>query len=403
MFTKIFYGSAPRVRGRRGAAAIMKKTGSLVNVLLFCVSLFLTVLCSSCTDSLPADADVSDVRPGGVSSASSDQDVSSSAGSHGSPNSFTVAVTGDICLADNWTVMENAAARGLSPIDCISPDLVERMRNADFLLVNNEFCYSYRGKPLSGKAYTFRANPSNVRFLKELGADLAGLANNHVYDYGEDAFLDTLDTLDNNGIPYVGAGRNEDEAYEPYYTEINGVKLAFVAASRAEKYYMTPVTDGDYPGIAGTYDSQRFLREIEEADRNADVVIVYVHWGTEYSEKLQDVQKEMAREYVDAGADVVIGAHAHILQGMEFYNGVPIIYNLGNFWFNMEDIDTVLLELEFTGTDVAVHLVPAVQKNGMTTILDGTEEGADILKHLEDISVGVEITEDGYVVPSSDE
>lgn len=373
--------------------------------LLLCVMTALCLPLSSCSEAVPADTDVSDVSsvylpsssPEPVGSDAESSEVPSSEAPPSEPEPFTVAITGDICFADNWKVMKKAREEGLEPIDCISPELVDRMKSADLCLVNNEFCYSDRGEALSGKAYTFRADPDNVNILHQMGVDLAGLANNHVYDFGEEAFLDTLETLENAGIPYIGAGRNEEEAYAPYYTEINGVKVAFVAASRAEKYYMTPVTDGDYAGIAGTYDSARFVEEIKKADAEADVVIAYVHWGTEYSTKLQDVQKEMAREYVDAGADVIVGAHAHILQGFEFYEGVPIIYNLGNFWFNLEDIDTVLLELEFTGTDCEVHLVPAVQRDGMTTILDGTEEGQEIFEHLEGISIGVEITEDGYV------
>ena len=93
----------------------------------------------------------------------------------------------------------------------------------------------------------------------------------------------------------------------------------------------------------------------------------------------------------------MVGAHAHILQGIEFYNDVPIIYNLGNFWFYLDDIDTVLLELEFTKTDCKVHLVPAIQRDGMTTIVDGTDEGRRIFDHLESLSPDIEITDDGYV------
>lgn len=372
----------------------MKRLVSFV----LCIALLFSF--PSCDSSLPASADVSSEYFPPVSSETSEP-VSSETPSESEPEpeSFTVAITGDICLADNYKVMKKAKEKGLEPIDCISPELVTKMRNADLCLVNNEFCFSDRGEPLSGKAYTFRAKPANVGILHQMGVDLAGLANNHVYDYGEEAFVDTLDTLSDAGIPYIGAGIMADEAYAPYYTEINGVKLAFLAASRAEKNYMTPVTEGYYPGIAGIYDwcDDRFVEEIRKADEIADVVIVYVHWGTEYSTTLQSSQKTLAREYIDAGADVVVGAHAHILQGIEFYNDVPIIYNLGNFWFNLEDIDTVLLELEFTGTDCRVHLVPAVQRDGMTTIVDGTEEGRRIFDHLERLSTDIVITDDGYV------
>lgn len=370
------------------------------NNIFCCFLLIFSLFLTSCNENIPASGETSSTYY--VSRAPSETEVSSTPEDTVTDTSFTLAVTGDICFADNSEIMENARQEGLAPIDCISPELSDRMKDANFCLTNNEFCYSDRGEPMEDKAYTFRAATQNAEYLNDLGIDLAGLANNHVFDYGEEAFLDTLDTLDNIGIPYIGAGRNKNEAYAPYYTDINGTKLAFVAASRAEKYYMTPVTDGDYPGIAGTYDweTQSFIEEIKEADKNADFVIVYVHWGTEYSTELQESQKELAREYVDAGADVIIGAHAHILQGFEFYNGVPIIYNLGNFWFNLRNIDTVLLELEFDGTDVKVHLVPAVQKEGKTTLLEGSD-AIDLFKYLEDISINVTITDDGYVIPNS--
>lgn len=374
----------------------MKRLISLV-----CSAALFFLFLPSCDNSLPASADVSSEYFPPVSSnvSSEASEMPSEASSEPEPEPFTVAITGDICLADNWKVMQKAKEREIDPIDCISPELITKMRDADLCLVNNEFCYSSRGERFPEKAYTFRAQPTNVNILHQMGVDLAGLANNHVYDYGEEAFLDTLDTLKDADIPYIGAGRTANEAFSPYYAEINGVTVAFLAASRAEKHYMTPITDNDYHGIAGIYDwcDDRFVEEIRKADKVADVVIAYVHWGTEYSTVLQESQKTLAREYIDAGADVIVGTHPHILQGIEFYNDVPVIYSLGNFWFNLEDIDTVLLELEFTGTDCSVHLVPAVQRDGKTTTVEGTDEGRRIFDHLESISADIEITDDGYV------
>ncbi len=369
-----------------------------LNRVFFVILCVFCLILSSCNENIPVSGDDSKIYYTSLPSSSDSLPESDAV----NDNTFTVAVTGDICFADNWEIMKNAKSQGLSPTDCISPQLLDKMQSADICLVNNEFCYSDRGEALEDKAYTFRAAKENVKYLHEWGVDIAGLANNHIYDYGEDAFLDTLEVLNDADIPYIGAGKNKTEAYSPYYTEVKGIKLAFVSASRAEKYYMTPVTSGNSPGIAGTYDweTESFINEIREADKNADVVIVYVHWGTEYSEKLQESQKRLAKKYIDAGADAIVGAHAHILQGFEFYNGVPIIYNLGNFWFNNKDIDTVLLELEFNGTDISVHLVPAKQKDGKTVILEDTDEGMKILQHLESISENVTIDENGYVLPA---
>lgn len=109
--------------------------------------------------------------------------------------------------------------------DYLSSDLMLELQSADILLINNEFTYSNRGTPLAGKAYTFRAAPSRVEVLQQLGADIVSLANNHVYDYGEEALLDTMDTLEQAQIPYVGAGRNLEEAEKIVYFIANGRKL----------------------------------------------------------------------------------------------------------------------------------------------------------------------------------
>ncbi len=116
--------------------------------------------------------------------------------------------TGDINLSEGWstTVFMDRQPNGI--YDCLSSDLMLELQSADILLINNEFTYSNRGTPLAGKAYTFQAAPSRVEVLQQLGADIVSLANNHVYDYGEEALLDTMDTLEQAQIPYVGAGRN---------------------------------------------------------------------------------------------------------------------------------------------------------------------------------------------------
>ena len=155
-----------------------------------------------------------------------------------------------------------------------------------------------------------------------------------------------MDVLSQADIQYVGAGHNNDEAMAPVYFEIQGKTIAYVAASRAEKYRMTPQATEDTPGILLCYDTELFLQTIKEAKENADYVIAFVHWGTEYSYELEEVQLSTGKEYLDVGADIVIGAHPR-LQGIEYYNGKPIIYSLGNFWFNDKTLDTILLNVHF--------------------------------------------------------
>jgi len=314
---------------------------------------------------------------------------------------FTLCFAGDINLDENWCTTQylNRCENGIA--DCISPELIESMQAADIMCLNNEFTYSTGGNPLKSKAYTFRANPERVNVLKELGVDLVKLANNHVYDYGKQALLDTFATLEDAGIQYMGAGRNLEEAMMPVYIELDGKTVAFVAASRAEKNKMTPQATEDSPGILRCYDTELFRQVIVEADANADFVVAYVHWGTEYSYKLEEAQLTTGKEYLDAGADVIIGAHSHCLQGMEYYDGKPIIYSLGNYWFNEKTLDTMLLNLHFYGNDdeqsLEVSVIPAVQSNYTTTYVKDNAQQERIYSFLEEISVNVEITEEGIV------
>lgn len=314
---------------------------------------------------------------------------------------FTLCFAGDVNFDENYFPIQyyKDCENGIK--DCISADLIQTMQDADIMCLNNEFTYSTGGAPLENKAYTFRADPSRVEILKELGVDLVGLANNHVYDYGKQALLDTFDTLDNAGIPYVGAGHTLTEAMQPVYMTVDGKTIAFVAASRAEKNKMTPQATETEPGILRCYDTELFLQEIQKAKENADFVIAYVHWGTEYSYDLEDVQLTTGKEYLDAGADAVIGAHPHCLQGMEYYNGKPIIYSLGNFWFNEKTLDTMLLQLHFSGDDdsqqLEVKVIPAIQSECRTTGVLDPQEQERIFQFLENISVNVEIEEDGMV------
>ena len=237
--------------------------------------------------------------------------------------------------------------------------------------------------------------------MRQLGVDVVTLANNHVYDYGEDAILDTFETLENAGISYFGAGRTLEEAMQPVYLTIQGKTIALVGASRAEKNKKTPQATETSPGILRCYDPELFLQVIAEAKANADFCLAFVHWGTENSTKLEPVQIETGRQYLDAGADAVIGAHPHCLQGMEFYDGKPIVYSLGNYWFNEKTLDTMLLELHFSDTDgedkLEVRVIPALQKGYTTTFLSEPEEQRRLFDGLENISVNCRIRDDGIV------
>ena len=319
---------------------------------------------------------------------------------------FTLCFAGDISLDESAVTTAQLDASKGDIRKCISPELIEIMKRADVMCLNNEFTYSTNGSPLPNKAYTFRANPDRISVLHDMGVDMVTLANNHVYDYGKQALLDTLDTFDEAGIAYFGAGRNLEEAMDAVYVTIDDKVIAFVGASRAEKNKMTPQATETEPGILRCYDTTLFLESIRTADENADFVIAVVHWGTEYSYDLENVQLTTGKEYLDAGADVIIGAHSHCLQGMEYYDGKPIVYSLGNYWFNNKTLDSMLVELHFYGNDeesnLELKMIPAIQTNATTNWVDEGEQQR-IYDFMERISINIEIDENGMVREKEEE
>lgn len=316
-------------------------------------------------------------------------------------DSFTFSFVGDILFDPDFNPMYHASVKG-GVLNCIEDEILNYLRASDVFLINNEFTYGERGKPLTGKTWTFQAAPSTVNLLKDMGADIVSLANNHVYDYGEIGFADTMAVLDEAEIPYVGAGMNISEAAEGYYFIINGIKVGIVAASRAEKVSFTPVADYNKAGVMGTYDSENFLKAVKFAKSQCDYLIAYVHWGTENSTKLETAQKEMAREYIDAGVDAVIGGHTHCLQGMEFYNGKPIVYSVGNFWFNSKTLDSCVITVELDrDMNPKISILPLKQQNCETRLLIG-EDARDLFDRVESYEPqGVTILDDGTITPSA--
>ena len=283
----------------------------------------------------------------------------------------------------------------------MSAALLSEMRGTDILMINNEYTYSTRGTPLEGKAYTFRANPQRVSILDTLGADIVSVANNHVYDYGEEALVDTLETLENAEIPYVGAGRNITDAMKPVSFVANGRKVTIVSATQIERSTnYTKEATADSPGVLKTLNPDKFISVIEKARKNSDYVIVFVHWGTEGTNQYGSDQVTLGQQFIDAGADVIIGGHTHCLQGFAYYEGKPIIYSLGNFWFNNQKLDTGLSQVVIhTDTNqIDFRFLPCIQQGCVTSLVEDAGEKQRILDFMQEISApGVTVDSEGYV------
>ncbi len=309
--------------------------------------------------------------------------------------------TGDINLSEGWSSTNYLDRQPGGIKDCFSEALWQEMQSADILMINNEFTYSTRGTALPGKAYTFRANPERINVITQIGADVVSLANNHVYDYGEEALLDTLETVEAAKIPYVGAGRNIQEAMKPVYFIANGRKIAIVSATQIERSlnYTKEATE-ETAGVLKTLNPDKFVSVIEQAKSQSDYVIAFVHWGTENTKYYDRGQVELGHAFIDAGADVVIGGHTHCLQGFDYYKGKPVIYSLGNFWFNGRTADTGVSQvvIHTDSGEIEFRFLPCVQRNCFTSLAEEPEEKQRILEYMQKISApGVFVDSDGAV------
>ena len=316
-----------------------------------------------------------------------------------SQDTVTLLFAGDILMDDHYAVMSTYHNRGNDINQAFDQGLLEQMRNADIFMINNEFTFTSRGTPTVNKKFTFRANPGNVSMYEEMGVDIVSVANNHIYDYGEISLLDTLDTLEQAEIPYVGAGRNLQEAMTPVYYIANGMKIAFVSATQIEGNGTPDTKEAtqDSAGVLRCMNPDNLLLTIEEAKKNSDYVILYIHWGTESQEAIDWQQEQQAPIYAQAGVDLIIGDHPHCLQKMDSVEGVPVIYSLGNFWFNSRTQNSCVVKVALRAGEMeSFQFIPCRQSDCRTVLLTGQEK-TEVLDYMRTISPNVTIDEEGYV------
>jgi hypothetical protein len=180
------------------------------------------------------------------------------------------------------------------------------------------------------KAYNFRCHPRVVPWVARY-FDAVSVANNHSGDFGKEAFVEGLDWLIGAGITPFGGGRNEEEAYAPVIVERNGWKVALIGVDGVElqSYAAGP----GLPGLAWL-EPARVQETIRAVRSKVNLVVVYPHWGLEYHFGPTAEQRQWAHAWIDQGADMVIGAHPHVIQPLEEYKGKLIAYSLGNFVFD---------------------------------------------------------------------
>ena len=181
-----------------------------------------------------------------------------------------------------------------------------------------------------GSRFSFHMEESGLRAMKTAGFDIVSFANNHVGDYTVEAFLETLDLLKKLEIRYSGAGKTSGEVFAPTIIEVRGTRIGFLSASDVGPTWLN-VTEKS-PGIALMRDPQ-LIQSIGEAKKSVDVLVLSLHWGNEYSPASAE-QIKYAHTFIDAGVDIIVGHHPHVIQKVEVYKGKPIFYSLGNFIFD---------------------------------------------------------------------
>lgn len=236
----------------------------------------------------------------------------------------------------------------------------------------------------------FRSNPGTEQALKQAGFSIMSLANNHTPNFGEKGLEDTFGYLQDAGLQYVGAGMNTQEASQPIYMEKNGIKFAFLAYNDPD---VVPATYEASKNHAGT----AFMRidkmsaAVKEAKQKADFVIVSMHSGVEYADKPNNSQIQFAHAAIDAGADLIIGHHPHVVQPIEKYKGKYIFYSLGNFVFDQipqETKQSLMIKVYFTKQGISkIALLPVAMANFAQPAMANKDEAKNILQRLNFFSV----------------
>lgn len=222
-------------------------------------------------------------------------------------------------------------------------------RRDDLTVVNVECPVTDRGAQLV-KEFSFHGTPAALPAMRRAGVDVGSLANNHAYDRGPDGVVDSRQNLARAGIAPVGAGKDQAEALEPATFEIEGWTIAVLGFDEVlDPLY--EVAGPHKPGTAAGHDFSLMIRAVRAARSHADIVVVMIHWGVELDTQPRDYQVVEGHRLIDAGADVIFGAHSHRLQPMSVYHGRPIFWSLGNFvWpnFSTEGSTTAVAQVTIT-------------------------------------------------------
>ena len=244
-----------------------------------------------------------------------------------------IALLGDVMLG-RLVNQHLATARPAYPWG----DTLELLRQADVRIANLECVLASGGEPEPGKIFHFRSDPKNVASLLAAGIDVVSLANNHVLDFGHDAFREMLPALDVRGILHAGAGPDLEAARRPAVRRVGAAAVGFIAftdnepdwgaSAAAPGIYYVPVDDG---GRRGGALREGLLDLVRRTKARVQLLIVSAHWGGNWGHDVPARHQGLARDLIEAGADVVFGHSPHIFRGVGIHRNRPIIYSAGDF------------------------------------------------------------------------
>jgi poly-gamma-glutamate synthesis protein (capsule biosynthesis protein) len=268
------------------------------------------------------------------------------------------------------------------------------LKSADFTAVNLETAVTSRGAP-QPKTYNFRTTPLAFTALRDAGVDLVTMANNHVLDYGRMGLASTLAAAQAARFPYVGIGTNAATAWAPYVTTIRGVRIAIVGVSQVAELASSWVATGTRSGEANAIDLPRTLAAVRAAKRLAKIVIVFMHWGTEGQACPDPNQLSLAPKLAAAGASIIIGAHAHMLQGSGWLGRTFVAYGMGNFlwWENSYSTATGVLKLTLhPNAPLTAQFIPAVVSRTGQPVVDRGASARQAASRYADLRTCAELT-----------
>lgn len=276
-------------------------------------------------------------------------------GSATSSPDITLAFAGDVNFENRTALLLKNPATAFGPITAV-------FRQADFTALNLETSVTSRGIP-QPKTYHFRTTPVAFTALRDAGVDLITMANNHVEDYGDAGLADTLAAAKASGLPYVGIGTSAAGAWAPYVATIKGTKVAFIGVSQVAELASSWVATRSRAGEANAINLARTLAAVRAARRLASVVVVFMHWGTEGESCPDPNQLALAPKLAAAGATIIVGSHAHMLQGSGWLHHTFVAYGMANFlwWESSYSTATGVLELTLhPNGPLTARFVPAV-------------------------------------------